>query len=236
MQDVFLFLGRRTLEGEDFLQLDSLKIEPLIPFKKWRIGMKEFFQKTEHGTFLDSSEEIEFDLYFEAETPPCGYLVERFSQDKGKRYEQPGSLRGKARVGDRTMNFEGQGIRDHSWELRDVSKWEDWFGMMGWFESGDAVTLVNITSGDTTFCEGWQRTDNYHEVLNARMNPVSDVLKMRHICIETSKEKLEIVSRPFSFVTIPTGEQSTMTEILVELEQDENHGHGFLWCGGLNRS
>jgi hypothetical protein len=230
MQDVFLFLHQTPLEKEDVLQQSSLKIELLVPFKKWRVQMKDSFRRTNNGKYLDDSEEVEFDLHFESETPPCGYEVERFSTDRGKRYEQPGSLKGRIRIGDSTMDFEGSGIRDHSWEIRDSSQWEKWYGMMGWAESGEAVTFVNISRGAEIFCEGWRRTDTYQDVLNTRMDPIStDVLHERQIHIETFEEELEIRSQQISFVAIPEGENTTVIEALVELELGSNHGYGFLW-------
>lgn len=231
VQDIFLFLNRRHLEG-DALHLGSLRMEPVVPFEKWRIWMKDSFQKTRDGEFLDIFEEVEFDLHFESRIPPCGHSVERFSLDKGKRYEQPGFLRGRMRIGDRTLDFEGEGIRDHSWEIRNLSKWGKWYGMMGWFESGKAVKFVFITIGNKIFCEGWYRTKDYQEVINAWMDPVlENIQKRRQIHIETSREKLEMNSHMISFITIPVGERSKMLETLVELEHGIDHGYGFLWDG-----
>lgn len=232
VKDVFLFLDRRKFEREG-PHLESLEMEPLVPFERWRIQMKDTFRKSEEGNFLNISETVEFHLYFESEIPPYGHSVDKWVIDRGERYEQPGFLRGSIEIGENRINFEGRGIRDHSWGVRDLSKWENWYGMMGRFESGEALTFVYIMSGDRKFFDGWRRINTYQKIVNAWIDPApsSDFPKEYRIHVETSEEKLEMNSQIISYITIPVGKKSKMAEILVKIERDEIHGYGFLWFG-----
>ena len=222
------FLNRRDLEGDDALQLGSLKIEPLVPFEEWRIQMRDSFRRTEGGTLSNVAEEVSLDLQFEALAPPLGYSTAR-----GERYEQPGSLQGRLQVGKRALDFEGTGIRDHSWEARDFSRFGEWYNLFGWFESGEAVNLVSIEHDGEVHCDSWVRTGRYDEVRSLRIEPTfsGDVLERSRMVVETREGELQISSRLISCVFLPLGDRAKVVETLVELGLGAGRGYGFLWYG-----
>jgi len=221
------FRDQKELE-KDVLKSGALKMEPLQLLKKWRVRAKDSFQRTKDGHPSEALEDVEFDLRFESNIPPHG-----FSTHRGDRYEQPGVLKGKIRLGEKTMDFEGRGIRDHSWEIRNVPSWEEWYWHMGCFESGEAVSFTYMKVSGEVLYHGWIRAGKYHRIRSILVNPIfsSDVLNKCHMRIETSKERLDINSQLISYVSIPTGEQakSKVMETLVGL--DGGRGYGFLWYG-----
>ena len=221
--------NQRELEDGDALSLGTLKMEPLQLLKKWRIQMKDSFREIEELNRLSISKKVKFDLYFESDIRPYGFLTNR-----GSRYEQPGWLRGKVRIGEISVDFEGRGIRDHSWEIRNVQSWGEWYWHMGHFLSGDALSFTFMKSGGKTLYNGWLGKDKYYEIRSMTVNPVfsEDILRECHIQIETSKERLDMDSRLLSMVPIPlSGGQSKhkVMETLVELNRGQ--GYGFLWYG-----
>jgi hypothetical protein len=227
-----VFLNLASLEGEDAAEAGSVRMEPLVPLKKWRIWMRGSFRETEDGSPTNTLKEAGFDLCFESDIPPYGYPTTR-----GERYEQPGSLRGEVRIGERTIDLEGTGIRDHSWETRDMSQWQEWYALMGWFESGEALNFARIRFDDHTSCDGWLRTDRYHEIRNVRVEPgfSRGVLRQCQMVIETpietSKRGWAVNAQPISLVAIPLGEpgKGRLVETLVRLGMGETRGYGFLW-------
>lgn len=222
-----LFYRNEQVLGGNPLTSGSLKMEPVELLGKWRIFMKDSFSRTENGIPLANKENVEFNLHFEADMPPYGFRTER-----GDRYEQPGSLRGEIRINNRVMTFEGKGIRDHSWEVRHIPSWGEWYALMGYLNPG-FVSCAFVTAGGKVYCHGWVGREIYDDIQNVRVDPefLEDVLKECRIEIETVEETLTIDSRLVSFVNIPMGEnqgERTVRETLVTLK---GGGFGFLWYG-----
>lgn len=226
-----LFFQKQTNLEKDALVSGSLKMEPLQPLKKWRIQMKDSFQKTENTIPLNDTEKVEFDLHFEHDMTPYRYTTER-----GDRYEQPGSLKGKIQIGDTTINFNGKGIRDHSWEIRNIRSWGEYYAFMGRFGPG-VISCVYMQTGSAYISHGWVRTGKCFKIINVQVNPAysGDVLKECTMHIETSDGVLEFHTRLLSSVTISMGKEqkkAKAVEMLMDLEIGNNYGHGFLWCRG----
>lgn len=229
LEDPFLFIGTKMPYREDAIMLDNLRMDPLIPLDKWKIRMKDSFQKTRNGCPSNASEGVEFDLCFESDSSPNGY-----STGGGVRYDQPGFLRGRIRVGERPFEFEGRGIRDHSWEIRDFSKWGEWYGLMGCFESGETLVLSLMETDNKKSCNGWVRTDRYHSICEAQLEPYfsGNILKESLIHVKTSKSVLEMTSKLLSFILTSTGDAERKYHIFESLVLlNGSKGHGFLWCG-----
>ena len=234
---LLFFRNQEWFKGEYFLESCSMKIEPLFPLKKWKIQAGDFFQKVKNGTPSHGSEEVELDLYFDSHTPPY-----RYSTNRGNRYEQPGSLRGTVRIGDELIDFEGRGIRDHSWEIRNVPAWEAFYWLMGCFRSGEAVSFTYMRIGSNPLCHGWLRTEKYHEIHSIQVNPVfsGDVVKKCRILLETSEKERELNIRTISFIPMPAelisfvslpAEQRKGRVIESSVELDGGEGKGFMWYG-----
>jgi len=212
------FQNLRKLENRDALALGSLKMKPLQLLKKWKIHMKDSFQRTEKGNPSNDSKDIEFDLYFESCTPPYEYSTYR-----GDQYEQPGSLKGKIKIEEKTIIFNGSGIRDHSWETRNMLNLKEWYALMGRFGSGDAVNFAYFKIDGKILYEGWWKTDTYCEIRDIQVAPVfsGDILGELHTEIETSKGELVIDSQLISFVSLFIGNEQKkieMIETLVRLD------------------
>ncbi len=220
-----LFFQNEEKLGENVFTSGSLKMEPLELLKKWRILMKDSFTQTEEGVLLTNKEDLEFDLYYEADTLPFGFRTEREN-----RYEQPGSLKGEIHINSTTVNFEGKGMRDHSWGIRHIPSWGDWYVLMGYLNPG-FVSCALMTVGGETFCQGWIKRDTYYDIQNMRINPVfsNNVLEKCHIKVETAEETLKINSYLISFVNITMGEEQEKSKVKETLVEIDGGGHGFLW-------
>jgi hypothetical protein len=236
-KDPLFFQNIENFEKEDAFESGVVRMEPLIPLKKWRIYMKDSFKKIENGYLSHSFKEVELDLHFDSITPPY-----RFFTNRGDRYEQPGLLKGKVRIGEETMDFKGRGIRDHSWEIRNVPTWGQFYWLMGCFTSGESVSFTYMGMDDNSLCHGWLRTGEYHEIQRVQMNPgfSGNFLRECQMCIETSRKvinlNVEVLSN-FSFPQklisfVSPSQRKIMKTIVVEnLVQLEKRGYGFLWYG-----
>lgn len=222
---------------EDVFESGCVKIEPLLPLKKWRIQVNDSFHKTKNGCLSNGTKRANLDLYFDSVTP-----LYRFSTNRGNRYEQPGFLRGQVRIGEDVVDFEGRGIRDHSWEIRNVPAWGTFYWLMGCFESGEAVSFTFMNVGSDSLCHGWLKTDVYHEIRSIEINPKvhRDILRKCQAIIKTDERELELNLQILSFLSIPSEliffaslpteqKESKIVENLVEL--NEGKGHGFMWHG-----
>ena len=220
-----VFLTMRPLD-KDFLNVGTLKMEIIEPLKKWRVEMKDTFQKMENGV-PSGVTNVELDLYFDSVIPPYKYSTKR-----GERYEQPGTLEGAVKVGNTSIDFKGNGVRDHSWELRDMTTWAEWYSLLGWPNTDTYVFANFFRINNNILHEGWLKTDTYYQVDNVQVAPVfsDDVLKECTMQVQASGNQLEFTSRVLSFFFIPLGgEQGTIVETAVKLGKD---GYAFLWYGG----
>jgi hypothetical protein len=223
------FRKQRKLSSGNTLELGSLKMESLQILRKWRIRAKDFFQRTENGNPSNITEDVKFDLCFDSDKSPYGFTTER-----GDRYEQPGLLKGEIGIGEKVVDFEGRGIRDHSWEIRNILGWGEWFWHMGCFESGEALSFTYMKNCGQSVFHGWRRTDNYCEIRNIQLDPTFSgaVLKECHMEIETSRDRIEVNSKLISFVSIPIKEDLSKRRVIETLvELDKGKGYGFLWYG-----
>jgi hypothetical protein len=223
-EEPFLFLSGRKLENGDALALGTLKMEPVNPLKKWSINMTDNFLKVLDGNPSTISEKVEFDLSFESDMPPCGYMT-----DEGIRYEQPGFMEGSITIGSQSKDFRGKSIRDHSWGFRDVLTWGKFYMVMGWYKS--YPLSFALMEGKPTSIVGWLKTDDYHAINNIEIDPkyAGNIIEECIMKIETSQNLLEMKSHLLSFFSFSReerGKKIIVTETLVELED----GYAFFWC------
>ncbi len=228
-EEPLLFRDKIELNKGDVLTTGSIKLHPLELLKRWRIQINGSFQKTKKGTPLNIREEAELDLCFESDALSYGYSTER-----GNRYEQPGSLNGRLRIGEQFIEFKGRGIRDHSWEIRNIKSWGEWYGLMTYLRSGEALTFTYLNHGDKALWSGWLKTDSYYDIHNMQIDSVfsGDILRECHIVIETSEKRMELASHLLSFVELSTGREQGSSRVVEALVQiGENQGYGFMWYG-----
>jgi hypothetical protein len=226
LPEPWLFLNRRNLEGGDALGIGSLRMQPLVPLERWSVQMKDSFQKTEHGNATRISKEVNFDLCFESSVPAFGY-----STNRGERYEQPGSLKGTLSIGKKAIDFEGRGIRDHSWAMRDTSKWGESYTLFAWFEPAPDLVLACLEYDGEISRDSWQRTDGQHEIREVRVDPVfsGSVLTECRIRGQSPDGELEVNAQLISFIFLPIGGELDAAEALYKVRMGEERGHGFMW-------
>lgn len=222
-ENTFLFLNAQKITD---ISAGSLKGEPVLPLKKWRITMKDTFKKVVDGTPSALSKNVEFDLIFESDLPPCGYTTA-----EGIRYEQPGSLEGDLAIEGNSVQFTGKSIRDHSWGLRDASTWGTFYMLMGWYRL-NPLNFALMQGDDTTGVIGWVRTTDYDEIRTITIDPrySDDVIQECTITVGTAQDQIKMKSQLLSFLTFTRevkGRTLKTTEMLVELE----NGYAFFWHG-----
>ena len=223
-ENVLLFLNMRQVPCEDALN-QGLKMELLKPLQTWGLHMKDSFQilnnKTPSGT-----KDVELDLKFESDIPVYGYSTKR-----GDRYEQPGSLKGEITTDDDVIKIEANGIRDHSWEIRDISTWGEWYSFMGWIIPG-AYCMFTYMKDTGVYTGGWLKTDSYEELESVMVCPYfsGDYLDECKTYIGTSRQQVGWKSKVISFVPLSLGknDDATLVETVVQLNTG---GYGFLWYG-----
>jgi hypothetical protein len=221
----FLFVHVGEL-GQNVLVRENFRMEPVQLLKTWGICMEDSFQKIKNGRPVNISEEVKLDLQFDSVIEPYGYSTER-----GDRYEQPGILKGKIRFGNTPIEFEGRGIRDHSWEMRDMAAWQEWYAFMGWISPESAASIVYIRHDDVISGTGWLKADTYYDVHDVQVHPYrsGDILETCTLNIETVRESVTMRSQLHSSVSLSLGrEGAELVETVAHLSEG---GYGFLWYG-----
>lgn len=209
---------------ENPLKSGSLKMEPVTPLKTWNIFIQETFKKK---SLSDTKENIQLDLTFESDITPYGY-----STNRGDRYEQPGSLSGEITIGGKSVPFSGKGIRDHSWEIRHIPSWGEWYGLMGYFGTG-FLTGAYMDAQGKKMCQGWVKTDTYSKIVDMDINCKfsKDIAERCAMVITTDTDKLKFMSQLISYVYVPMGKEQKGAQVIESLVQLDENGYGFLWYG-----
>lgn len=221
-----VFLNGQRLGGEDGLQVGDVHMEIVTPLQQWRIWGQAPFRRAEES----EEEEVAFDLLFTSDGTPHGYTTPR-----GERYEQPGRLQGHLVVGERKLALDGPGVRDHSWEVRDLSGWREWYSMMARFETGSGLSFTWARLDEGPVHDGWWWAQSFqgieHVVIDAAR--AGDELEACHVQLDMPAGVLEVKAIPISQIRIPLGPgQGHLTETLVRLQKGRERGFGFLWYGG----
>lgn len=234
-ENPLFFYNYANIENEDSLNSGTLKMSPLHLLKTWKIQMKDLFHRTQRGIPLNDVEKVEFDLHFHASAPPF-----KFSTKRGDRYEQIGYLTGTINVRDECIHFNGKGIRDHSWEIRNFLEWEKWYWLLGCFKSGDAISFLHIDTSKHCLGHGWYKTDNkYYEIHTVEVESVfsQNILRECQIDIKTPNQRVKLDLEILSFISLsleslfasnPT-ENQEKEEIIENLVQLNKEGHGIFW-------
>jgi hypothetical protein len=120
-------------------------VEPLLLWELRLEGRGRLFERAEHvATARSNYREVELngELRFTAWHDPLAFHSGLSSAVASKHYEQPGSIAGVLEVDGRRSPLAGNGLRDHSWGVRDwqrVPYWR-WFGVV---LDPDTYALVN---------------------------------------------------------------------------------------------
>jgi len=127
-------------------------LDPLVLWELRLEGQGRLFERAEHvGTNRDRYRTVDVGgwLRFTSWHPPLSFrsgLAEWVATDH---YEQPGSIAGVIEAGDGRWPLAGNGLRDHSWGVRDwqqVPFWR-WFGMVVDPDNFAMVNNVGLSGG-----------------------------------------------------------------------------------------
>lgn len=217
-----VYVGASTLK-ENPLASGTFNMEPVDPLRSWNIHINDSFHDVGGGS-ADSLQQMKVEVAFESGEPVLGY-----STDRGDRYEQPGSLSGDIHLGHEDIPFRGRGMRDHSWEVRDMSVWKEWYSLMS-CAPGITMFLSLFKSDSTTTWEGWLKEKDYSYVKTLDMVPTfsSGQLTQCQVQAGTSETQVDVLSTVLSHIFLSTGKpESTLEETLVQVDG----GYGVLWHG-----
>lgn len=228
MNPPIIYQCRYPLRVDDALTAGNLKMEPLILLEKWKIHIADIFEVYENGISAGSPIDVSVDLFFEAATSPYGFTTRR-----GKRYEQTGMMYGEINLADESILFNGKGMRDHSWELRNIPSWGEWYWLMGQLASDETVSFI-CTMNEHSHCDGWYDHKGIEKIQHVEMNPIfsSGKLEKCQARIMTDSYTCKILIQPLSSVSVTLGEEQKKfqgIESLVSLNNGE--GYGFFWYG-----
>ncbi|MGC1121992.1 MAG: hypothetical protein WBA22_12955 [Candidatus Methanofastidiosia archaeon] len=210
---------------ENPLVSGSFDMEPVDLLKSWRIYMKDSFLSAPEGTPSDPLQQVKFEVEFESGEPVFGYSTER-----GNRYEQPGSLTGEIHLENETITFQGRGMRDHSWEVRDMSVWREWYSLMS-CGPGFVLFFSYFKSDGTMVWDGWLKKNDYSLLETVDVIPTfsSGQLTQCRMMANTAETQMNMLSTVLSHVSLCMGAKagSTVEETVVQVDG----GYGFLWYG-----
>jgi hypothetical protein len=223
-----LFQRRYSLGGCDALSSGILKMEPLILLRKWNMHISDTFEVYEEGVPRGDTREVTVDLRFKTRASPYGFTTRR-----GKRYEQIGSLQGTIWVGDDEIQFKGEGMRDLSWELRNISSWGEWYWLMGRLTSGDTISFI-CTKNGRPMGDGWVSHHGIEKIRYVDVTPTfsSGTLEKCSAHIQTDTHSSEVLIQPMSTIAVKLGEEQKGIqgrESLVNLNNGQ--GYGYFWYG-----
>jgi len=225
-----LILQRQySLRAHDIFSTGALKMEPLVLMKQWNIHIANTFACYKEGISTGITQEVSADLFFETESEPYGFTTRR-----GTRYEQVGILQGEIYLNDEVIQFNGKGMRDHSWELRNISSWGEWYWLMGRLTSDDTVSFICSKHNDQSVSDGWMDRHGIQKIQHVELTSTfsSGKLERCHAHLITDSESFDILIRPISTVTVTLGKEQKRIqgrESLVTINNGE--GYGFLWYG-----
>lgn len=140
--------------------------EILEPLKRWRIRFAgqlndggrdpavpvEAVVAAAAGT--GEKVDVSFDLVFERDKP--AYLYDENPEWDGLfdgHIDEVGTVKGTLSVGDRTLEIDGRGSKDHSWGARDWSKPKGWRWVDMLFADGPELTIWRATFDGATWLE-----------------------------------------------------------------------------------
>jgi hypothetical protein len=138
----------------DAIGAGPVSFECALPLRLWELhfdGAGRLFERAEHVAMQRDSFEtvaLRADLRFTAWHDPLSFRSGLTDGVASRHYEQPGSVAGTIEVGGRRHPLTGQGLRDHSWGVRDwqaVPYWR-WFGMIA--DPDNFLVLNNVGTAD----------------------------------------------------------------------------------------
>jgi hypothetical protein len=148
----------RVAEHRDVHDVAGLEYVPTEPFGPWTLrfagplvdGGTEVAapsgRMVEAATFAGATEDVAYALTFTPDQPAYMYREDpAWDGLFDGHLDEVGRVTGTLRVGDREIDFDGRGSKDHSWGVR------DWARPLGWrwvdmlFEDGPETTLWRVT-------------------------------------------------------------------------------------------
>ncbi len=149
----FLLSFARTDLGDE-VQAGPVSFGCALPLRLWELrfeGTGRLFERAEHvATDRDAYTTVDVHavLTFTAWHDPLAFRSGLTDRVASRHYEQPGSVAGTIEVDDDRFPLAGQGMRDHSWGVRDwqaVPYWR-WFGMIA--DPDNFLVLNNVGTAE----------------------------------------------------------------------------------------
>jgi hypothetical protein len=204
------------------------------PFTAWT---KKFFGGARHVTGAEMREGpladgphtlVDLELHCSMMSPPFDYGTGNLDQSWAiAHYEQHQEVTGRLRVGDRTFEIAGAGMRDHSWGPRDWTKMGRTTWIQGQFpDSGRAFMTVFVA----------ERLPHYPEALSYTV--ISDRTSVTQVQAHGIPEAFNLTQTEHDadfVITMPDGRETTVhTQILAPMRM-HLHGDTEFALGTANR-
>lgn len=172
---------------------------------------------------------IKYDVLVKTDGVPYHY-------EKATRYELPTRMTGIIQIGDRVVNFNGAGQRDHSWADRDWWKFE-WMWSDYHLSDGTHLHAVKLPGfpPDQLAGEGYIQKDGKLEQMthceSYYEKDENGLIKNARVKIEPGGIDIEVVIQAFSPVLFKNddGKASEFTRSWAKFKlKDGRHGKGFI--------
>jgi hypothetical protein len=140
---------------EEEIACGAVRFECVEPLRSWELhfdGRGRLFERAEHvATQRDDYRDVEVggELRFAAWVDPLSFRSGLSNPVASTHYEQPGSITGAIEVEGLRRQLTGNGLRDHSWGLRDwqrVPYWR-WFGFVAGPDNFLMLNNVGLDGG-----------------------------------------------------------------------------------------
>lgn len=199
----------------------GLTYRVLEPLKRFKIDFKD--------------RDTELDLTWEAVHP-----VKEIGEQKGKlpenvasrHYEQGGTVSGTMTIQGERLTFQGFGMRDHSWGIRNWEGVKNWMGIWPVFGKDLVITSIRMTLLDDRAIETgfiFDGDDNLDVVqVDPKVEFAEDGLTQKRVDLEVTDEKghrREITGRLIANFPLPY-DGNLINEALFEYRLGDRTGYG----------
>ncbi|MEW6554292.1 MAG: hypothetical protein AB1384_08415 [Actinomycetota bacterium] len=253
--------GRAVCEGDE-LRFGGLSYRRLEPLRKWRLAFQGEMMDIDNARKLPElkpesllTQKVEVDLEVEGASPCFDFKdsdpralaemlvkartrlsdLRKVSKVSSEHYEQVMRARGSIRIGNREIQLQGSGHRDHSWGVRDWAAPRLWTWLTCQFGEELAFNLSRVAIASVDIFNGFvARGGANYPVRRAALETrfEEDGVTQHGLAIhleDTGGQVIEVTGDVLCVIPIllPSGEHTTLVnEALTEYRWGDRVGYG----------
>jgi len=211
-----------------------------MDFDDWQIDNFRMSQdlKFDRATIFWETLEAAVDVSFEAFHPPYSYGADTRGCPKycaTDRIEQAGRVTGRLRIGDRIIEIDGTGHRDHSWGTRDWAAFQQYEWFVGQVGTETAVHFWRLNAAGKEQIRGYVFHDGLMSVVDTVVVDVDyddQYLQTgyRANIVDAAGRTMHVEGKVFGTCRLEADPAITLYESGATLVMDGKQGVGWMEC------